>query len=72
LKLYIDGILVNQQSGSAGPITNSQPVWIGLSALSGGSYPFNGNMGSDFIYNRALTDNEVYSNYLATKTRFGL
>jgi len=73
LKLYINGILVNKMAdGLTGSIINSQNVWIGSSALVGGSYPFSGSIGSVFIYNRALTNNEVFSNFMATKTRFGL
>jgi hypothetical protein len=34
--------------------------------------PFNGEMSSTFIYNRALTNNEVLQNYNALKGRYGL
>jgi hypothetical protein len=71
MKLYVDGVLVNEQAdGLVGPISNDQNVWIGYSALYGGSYPFNGTIGSTFIYNRALTDNEILDNYIATRVRF--
>lgn len=77
LKLYVNGVLVNElTAGLVGSITNAQNVWIGRSAfdpsIQGGSYPFSGNIGSTFIYNRALTDDEVFTNFMATKTRFGL
>jgi hypothetical protein len=75
LKLYVDGVLVSElTAGLTGDITNSQDVWIGRSAFDpifqGGSYPFSGSLGSAFIYNRALTDDEVFTNFMATKTRF--
>jgi len=71
IKLYVDGILVDELAdGLTGTIINAQDVWIGRSALSGGRYPFLGNIGSAFIYNRALTDNEVFTDYNATKSRF--
>lgn len=75
LKLYVDGVLVSElTAGLTGSITNTQDVWIGRSAFDpifqGGSYPFSGSIGSAFIYNRALTDNEVFTNFMATKTRF--
>jgi hypothetical protein len=71
MKLYVDGALVNTNTdGISGSITNTQNVWIGLSAYQGGSYPFLGNIGSTFIYDRALTSDEVNSNYIATRARF--
>lgn len=71
IKLYVDGVLVNESpDGLSGSITNSQDVWIGQSAIGGGSYPLSGSIGSVFIYDRALTDEEVDSNYLVTKSRF--
>lgn len=72
LSLYIDGSLVNSHTDSltAGSIINSQNVWIGRSAFSGGSYPWLGNIAAALIYSRPLTDTEVLNNYLATKTRF--
>ena len=72
LKLYVDGVSVVNPitDGLTGSITNEQEVWIGLSALDEGAYPFNGSIGSTFIYDRALTDIEVSNNYLATRQRF--
>lgn len=78
VNLYIDGILVKSETDTlpAGTIINSQEVWIGRSAFTGGggtgSYPWDGNIAATLIYNRALTDDEVDTNYKATKTRFGL
>lgn len=74
MRLYIDGNFVKEDTDTmtAGTIQNAQEVWIGFSAFSGGSYPFNGNIAATFIYNRPLTDAEVFSNFMVTKTRFGL
>jgi hypothetical protein len=74
ISLYVDGVQVETSTDTlTGSITNSQNVWIGLSALNPpGSYPFIGDIGSIFIYNRALTDSEVLTNFMVTKSRFGV
>jgi hypothetical protein len=70
--LYVNGSQVNTKLDNfIGTITNSQEVWIGKSAYSGGSYPFNGSISEVMIYNRVLSSVEVLKNYNATKTRFG-
>jgi hypothetical protein len=35
------------------------------------SQPFNGNIATTQVYNRALTATEILQNYNATKSRFG-
>lgn len=74
MTIYIDGVNVKSATDTmaAGTIINSQEVWIGLSAFSGGSYPFNGNIGAALIYDRPLTDAEILNNYMVMKERFGL
>jgi hypothetical protein len=74
LTLYIDGNFIKSDTDTiaAGTIINAQEVWIGLSAFSGGLYPFNGNIAATFIYTRPLTDAEVFTNWMATRTRFGV
>lgn len=79
LRLYVNGIEVNNVSDTlTGTISNSQEVWIGRSAFTGGgirptgSYPYNGSISEIMIYNRVLTDGEILQNFNATKDRFGL
>ena len=70
-KLFVEGDLVATVPfvQSAG-ITDSHEVWIGYTEYYGGLFPFLGDIGSVFIYHRALTDEEVKTNYEATKERF--
>lgn len=71
--LYVNGVLVKTVSDtSTGTLSQSQIVWIGRSPYLGGSYPFLGSIGNVSIYNRALTADEVFQNYNATKTKYGL
>lgn len=73
LKLYVDGVISQTDTQViTGSIVNSQEVWIGLSAYLGGSYPYTGNIGSIFLYDKTQTDAEILSNFNATKTRFGV
>jgi hypothetical protein len=46
-------------------------LWIG-DARSGGALDFNGYIGSMQIYNRAITQEEVFQNFNATKHKYGL
>ncbi len=69
--LYIDGIQSGLARTAAG-IGDSQPlINIGRWAFSNNRY-LNGNVSGLLIYNRALSDSEVYQNYVATKRRYGL
>lgn len=71
--LYVNGVLVKSVSDtSTGTLSQSQIVWIGRSPYLGGSYPFIGSIGNVSIYNRALTADEVFQNFNATKTKYGL
>jgi hypothetical protein len=45
---------------------------INIARDSGASRYFNGNITSTQLYNRALSASEVFQNFNATKTRFGL
>lgn len=71
LYLYVDGVLEAQiTDGTTGSMINSQEVWIGLSAFSGGSYQYVGDIAQVLIYNAALSSGDVAQNYTATKTRY--
>lgn len=79
LRLYVNGTEVRNASDTlTGSITNSQEVWIGRSAFTGGgisptgNYPYSGSISEVMIYNRVLTAAEILQNYDATKSRFGL
>lgn len=75
LRLYKNGLLQNSTSAAGGYNTSSTTGGrIGmLSYRSNGSdYNWNGTIGTNLVYNRALTASEVLQNYNATKGRFGL
>jgi hypothetical protein len=55
------------RSGTLSSSTNS--LWIGY---DGGTRYLNGNIAISMIYNRQLSDDEVFQNYDAFKGRFGL
>jgi hypothetical protein len=72
-KIYING--QPHGSGSTGAPQNTQRsyCYIGKSNWGHGPDPnFNGGMGALQIYNRALSDAEMLSNYNTTKSRYGL
>jgi hypothetical protein len=73
--LYVDGSKVSEVTDTlTGTISNSQEVWIGRSAFTGGSptgsYPFNGSISSVMIYNRDLSSSEILQNYNCLLSRF--
>jgi hypothetical protein len=67
-KLYLNGV----QDGSNGDTT----TFTGNQEISIGSYStgnnLTGRIGSAYVYNRALSQEEIQQNYNATKGRFGL
>lgn len=69
---YINGKNVgNSNIGSpTGTFETNSPFYIGRRPVSTGY--FGGNISQVSIYNRALSQNEIKNNYLATKGRFGL
>lgn len=77
LYIYVDGVLQTQATDtSSGTFSQSQEVWIGRSAFTGGganptgSYPYVGDLAQVLIYNAALSGAEVLQNYNATKVRY--
>lgn len=74
LTIYVNGEQVNQLTGvpsvSGRPAGPNEPD-IGRGASSG-SQRFNGKIANTSIYNKALTIEEVKSNYNTMKSRFGL
>ncbi|MBN1384832.1 MAG: LamG domain-containing protein, partial [Elusimicrobia bacterium] len=66
LKLYVDGV---EQSGTAGmtsPVLESGGVQSNSIGAKAGNFCFNGTIDDVRIYNRALSAEEVYSNYTDT------
>lgn len=77
--LYVDGISVGTpidvSSTSSFNPNSSDKFYIGSYGSSDGQNPlyfFKGNIGQAFIYNRALTAQEVTTNFNVLKSRFGL
>lgn len=72
LKVYLDGLLNNTNTTSIpASITDpSQNLWIGR-RRSGVDY-WNGSISSVGIFNRALSDAEIYSLFVATRGRYGV
>jgi len=71
-KAYLDGVLIGTNTNTN--FTNSSgmsAIRIGYSAdADGADRTFEGSVGPMAIYERTLTDDEVYQNYEAQKTRF--
>jgi hypothetical protein len=77
--LYVNGVKVATRTDTfTSTISNSQELWIGRSAFTGGgirptgSYPYDGDIGQVFVYDAVLTPAEVLQNYNATRATYGL
>lgn len=70
--LFINGVKVTFTFSNTfrTPKTDVYSVNIGRNIT--GTYPLNGSISSNLIYNRALTAQEILQNFNATKVRFGL
>jgi len=66
--LYVNGSQVDQDTISAGTITNTNTKMIGKGASTNRIY--SDQIAQPRIYNRALTASEVLNNYNATKTLY--
>ena len=76
-QLYVNGVLVDSDSGSLGDTENSGSYGvfeIGREAAASGAFGnrFTGNQASCKIYNKALTASEIQQNFNATRSRFGI
>ncbi len=70
LEYWLDGTRDDYSAQSAGALPkNDYPTEIGRYASDGAYYK--GYIGAVHIYNRALSSDEILSNYNNTKTRFG-
>jgi hypothetical protein len=76
-KFHLNGVLKGRSSQSTGTVASSPGISIG-SYLNSSIPPgvssawHNGDIGFVRVYNRALNNVEVLSNYYAIKSRFGL
>jgi len=71
LKIYFDGKLENTLTGIGTPVTNSDPVYIGGgNNISGVATYWPVTLDTTSIYNRALTNNEIISNYQTANIEF--
>lgn len=70
-KTYIDGVRRSVNGGLAKTVaTNSNGVWIGRYG-NGSSYQYNGKLAKCNVYNRALTEDEVSTQFRLDRVRFG-
>jgi hypothetical protein len=68
--IFINGILIWTNSNGTGPLpTNSNQVRIGF---DDNNWWWVGRISQTQIYNRALSTEEVFQNFNATKSRYGL
>lgn len=76
IKFYMNGVFISNVVDINGLKPTS--TLLNISRIAGGyssggnSYPFQGFISATRIYNRALTDAEIFQNHNAIKTRFGL
>jgi len=72
LQMYLNGSTDGSIFTNAGRTNYIQSsLWL-CDARSGGGLDFNGYIGSIQIYNRAISADEVFQNYNATKHKYGL
>lgn len=67
VKLYVNGVVIGQMTGTGAITTNSDNLLIGY---IGSSSWFKGLVGEVRIYNRALSLAEIQHNYNTTKWRY--
>lgn len=64
IALYKDGILVNSSIYIGNITPTSENIWIGAREYSGANDYFNGSIDQVMIYNRSLSETEIYEMYL--------
>lgn len=63
LKLYLNGILVGQVTASGTHTTSNGDFALGMLGAYSGHWYFDGQIDDSFVFNRALTDTEVFNLY---------
>jgi hypothetical protein len=72
-KIYINGNLISSRSISSIPSTNpSSEGRIGLGHESGSTGSWNGEISKFNIYSNQLSDDAIYRNFIATRSRYGI
>ena len=69
LKFYINGQLDSTAIWSAGVITSTETMYVGV-YKNGTDYEWEGNIANMHIYHKVLSASEVLHNYNALKSRF--
>lgn len=78
MKIYLDGVLENTyDNGSIYPIQYPVPADLIIGAEPNGTASvtsafFAGEIGSTAVYNKALSDADVYQNFIALRKRYGV
>ena len=73
MNAYVDNVFISSNNFTAGSLVGQSNFVIGWDyAWSGGAEYFRGSIATVSVYNYALSNTEVTTNFNATKTRFGL
>lgn len=75
INFYVNGTLMSYAPCSYNPYTNTEPITLAANPGTSGtvfSEFLRGKIGEAQIYNRALTDTEVASNFSAHRSRYGI
>ena len=67
--MYIDGILDKTYSETP---SYSLSIYNQIAGQADGNNHMNGSIGYSFIYNRALSSQEILQNFNATRYRYGI
>jgi hypothetical protein len=71
-KIYVNGVLRATQNATGTVTQNTTgPAFIGIYGNHAG-YPFSGRIAQTRVYNRALSDDEIFRNYVSQRSRFGI
>ena len=72
-KIYVNGVLENSISGVNNSYLNTSTYFsLGVYSSPSKIWNFPGKIANLLVYNKTLSDDDVFQNYRAIKTRFGL
>ena len=69
--IYVNGVFINSATAVMGAYIGTPTLTVGR-INNASPYFFTGNIANVSIYNRSLSSNEIFQNYNALKTRYGL